>query len=217
MPARRRARRQTVTRPIFPHAVAAAAVSLALLLGALPAAAPVAAADPRPSHGILNKTTPHVAAEAAAVPSGFSDQTVTTGLNNPTMVAFGSDGRVFVSEKRGIVKTWATYAALTSNQAPAVALDIRPDVYNFWDRGLLGLAVDPNYPSSPYIYVLYTADELPGSNQDSPHWQTGSPTSDGDPCPNPPGATTDGCLASARLDRWTVNTSTGSEASPVVG
>ena len=37
------------------------------------------------------------------------------------------------------------------------------NVYNFWDRGLLGLALDP-FPTQPYVYVLYTYDHAgPGA------------------------------------------------------
>ena len=32
------------------------------------------------------------------------------------------------------------------------------NVYNFWDRGLLGLALEPGFPTTPYVYVLYTHD-----------------------------------------------------------
>ena len=31
-------------------------------------------------------------------------------------------------------------------------------MYNAWDRGLLGMAIDPNFPSQPYVYVFYTFD-----------------------------------------------------------
>ena len=30
------------------------------------------------------------------------------------------------------------------------------NVHNFWDRGLLGMALHPNFPTTPYVYVLYT-------------------------------------------------------------
>ena len=29
---------------------------------------------------------------------------------------------------------------------------------NYWDRGLLGLALDPAFPTKGSIYVLYTLD-----------------------------------------------------------
>jgi hypothetical protein len=37
----------------------------------------------------------------AAVPPGFQESTVFSGLINPTVVRFASDNRIFVAEKRG--------------------------------------------------------------------------------------------------------------------
>ncbi len=144
-------------------------------------------------------------AAAATLPSGFVDETLATGLSNPTVIAYAPNGRVFVAEKRGIVKTWATVAALNQNQAPVTTIDIRSDVMNYWDRGLLGMAVDPNFPASPYIYLLYAYDALPGGS--APHWNAGD--ANNDPCPATPGGTTDGCVITNRLDRISVNATTG--------
>ena len=141
-------------------------------------------------------------ASAGTVPSGFQDTVAFSGLTQPTNFAFAPDGRVFVAEKSGMIKE---FDGLGDNTATVVA-DLRTDVYNFWDRGLLGMALDPQFPTRPYLYVLYTRDALPGGN--SPHWGTAGV--DSDPCPTPPGATTDGCVVTGRLARLTIsgNTST---------
>ncbi|HET9613819.1 MAG TPA: PQQ-dependent sugar dehydrogenase [Candidatus Limnocylindrales bacterium] len=146
-----------------------------------------------------------VATSTAGLPSQFVDETVATGLNLPTALAFAPDGRVFVTEKRGMVKTWPNLAAFDSNAAPVLTLDLRSDVMNYWDRGLLGLTVDPGWPAKPYIYLNYTYDALPGGT--APHWNAGDP--DNDPCLNPPGSTTDGCVVTSRVERVTVDTTTG--------
>ncbi len=144
-------------------------------------------------------------AAAASLPSGFVDETLVTGLSNPTVIAYAPDGRVFVAEKRGIVKSWATVADFNSDGPRVQTLDIRTDVMNYWDRGLLGLAVDPNWPSSPYIYLMYAYDAIPGGS--APRW--GVAGADGDACPTPPGGTSDGCVSQSRLERDTVNPATG--------
>jgi hypothetical protein len=41
-------------------------------------------------------------------------------------------------------------------------------VYNFWDRGLLGMALAPGFPTNPYVYVLYTYDHELGSSEPAP-------------------------------------------------
>ena len=145
------------------------------------------------------------AAPAATYPTGFSEQTVFSGLTNPTAIRFSSDGRVFVAEKSGLIKV---FDSLTDTQ-PDVFADLRTQVHNFWDRGLLGLALDPDFPASPYVYVLYTHDAAIGGA--APRWGTAGATSDG--CPSPPGATADGCVVSGRLSRLTAagNSMTGTE------
>ena len=64
-------------------------------------------------------------------------------------------------------------------------------VNHYWDRGLLGLALDPDFPAKPFVYVLYTYDAPIGGT--APTWN--------DECPDPPGPTTNGCVSSARLSR----------------
>ena len=49
---------------------------------------------------------PQTALPARALPSGFSETTVWSGLSSPVQVAFASDGRVFVAEKSGIIKVF---------------------------------------------------------------------------------------------------------------
>ncbi|GAA1144433.1 hypothetical protein GCM10009630_48730 [Kribbella jejuensis] len=136
-------------------------------------------------------------ARAAVTPSGFSEQVVFSGLNSPTNVAFSPDGRVFVAEKSGLIKVFDSL----DDPTPSVYADLRTEVYNYWDRGLLGIALHPNFPADPRIYVLYTHDGLIGGT--TPKW--GTPDTDADPCPSPPGPTADGCQASARLSVLNAN------------
>ncbi|HEX2870286.1 MAG TPA: PA14 domain-containing protein [Polyangiaceae bacterium] len=110
-------------------------------------------------------------------------------MKQPTVVRFASDGRVFVAEKGG--KIWI-YDSLT-DQTPTLFTDLSTRVHDFWDRGLLGMTLDPAFPTKPYVYVLYGYDGDPG--EAAPKW--------GDVCPNPPGATGDGCVISSRLSRFT--------------
>ncbi len=141
--------------------------------------------------GLLTALTP-VTNAAAAVPAGFTDTAVISGLTSPTNAVFAPDGRVFVSEKSGLVKTFDSLADTTAT----ITADLRTQTQDFWDRGLLGLALDPAYPTRPYLYVLYTYDALPGGT--APRW--------GDQCPTPPGATDQGCVVTGRLSRLTLGT-----------
>ncbi|WP_410659054.1 PQQ-dependent sugar dehydrogenase [Amycolatopsis sp. lyj-112] len=126
----------------------------------------------------------------AAVPAGFTDTVVIGGLSSPTSTAFAPDGRVFIAEKSGLVKVFDSLTDTT----PTVFADLRPQTQDFWDRGLLGLAVDPAFPTRPYVYVSYTLDAVPGGP--SPRW--------GDACPTPPGATDKGCVVTGRVSQLTM-------------
>ncbi|MEX0864004.1 MAG: PQQ-dependent sugar dehydrogenase, partial [Acidimicrobiia bacterium] len=131
-----------------------------------------------------------------AVPSGFAQpDLVYTGLAFPTNVEFAPNGRVFITEIDGLVKT------ATSIDAPlSVFADLRSRVHHYWDRGLLGLAIHPQFPQQPYVYVLYAYG--------TPLFTPGGPTrvwEGPDACTNPPGALEDGCVVSARLSRLTSN------------
>ena len=97
-----------------------------------------------------------------------------------------------------------------TDTTPDVFADLNVNVYNFWDRGLLGMTLAPNFPTDPYVYVLYTYDHELGSTA-PPH--AGEPRGVFRSCPTPPGATGDGCLVSGRLSRLQAggNVMTGSE------
>src|SRR5215472_10090716 len=138
-------------------------------------------------------------AAASTLPTGFRDSVVLSGLTNPTVLQFASDGRIFVGQKNGVIKV---FQSLTDT-SPVTFADLSGEVDDYWDRGLLGLALPPNFPASPYVYVLYTYDAPIGGT--APTWNDG--------CPTPPGPTTDGCVVSARVSRLQIsgNVMTGSE------
>src|SRR5262249_21216267 len=116
------------------------------------------------------------------------------GLTNPDNVRFASDGRVFVLQKNGQLKEFDSLSDPTST----IVVDLRTETYDYWDRGALGLALDPNFPTSPYVYILYTYDAPPGGT--APSWN--------DACPTPPAPNPDGCGASGRLIRLTLSGNT---------
>jgi glucose/arabinose dehydrogenase/PKD repeat protein len=93
---------------------------------------------------------------AVSVPSGFVVEDAAPGVswNTPTAIAFVPGGRMLVAEKLG--RVWIVSKDGIRNPAP---LWDRPlEVLNEGDRGLLGLAVDPNYVTNHYIYLFYTCD-----------------------------------------------------------
>ena len=138
-------------------------------------------------------------AGASTLPTGFRDSVVLSGLTNPTVLQFAPDGRIFVGQKNGVIKV---FQSLTDTN-PVTFADLSGKVDDYWDRGLLGMALPPNFPTDPYVYVLYAYDAPIGGT--APTWN--------DACPTPPGPTTDGCLVSGRVSRLQIsgNVMTGSE------
>jgi len=134
---------------------------------------------------------PRSAKAAVVLPANFQEKTVFSGLSQPTAVRFSPDGRVFVAEKSGLIKVFDSLTDTT----PEIYADLRQQVFNGWDRGLLGLALHPNFPADPRVYVLYTYNGVIGGT--FPKW----PSADGsnDQCPDPPGANNEGCVVSGRV------------------
>lgn len=89
------------------------------------------------------------AASAATVPTGFTDSLVAAGLTDPTAMALAPDGRIFVCEQRGTLRVIKN-GALLATPFLTVTVD------SAGERGLLGIAFDPNFVSNQLIYVYYT-------------------------------------------------------------
>jgi glucose/arabinose dehydrogenase/PKD repeat protein len=97
-------------------------------------------------------------ASAAVYPPGFSESEVVTGLNQPTAVAWAPDGRMFIAQKPGFVDV-----VPAGGSAPQEILDIEDQVNSYWDRGLLGLALDSDFatPGHNFLYIVYVNELAP--------------------------------------------------------
>jgi glucose/arabinose dehydrogenase/PKD repeat protein len=95
-------------------------------------------------------------AGAATYPAGFEERTLVSGLTGPVGVAWTPDGRMLVIEKAGRVKIAGPGAGTATT-----VLDISGRVNSYWDRGLLGVAVDTDFAANRYVYLLYTHDLNP--------------------------------------------------------
>ena len=56
--------------------------------------------------GVSVVATSRSAEAVTVLPAGFRESIVFSGLTNPTAVRFSPDGRVFVAEKRGVIKVF---------------------------------------------------------------------------------------------------------------
>jgi glucose/arabinose dehydrogenase len=89
-------------------------------------------------------------ASAATVQQGFVDEPVVGGLTSPTSMAFAPDGRLFVCEQGGKLRVVKNGVLLST---PFLTLTVNAS----GERGLLGVAFDPNFATNKYVYVYYTA------------------------------------------------------------
>ncbi len=89
-------------------------------------------------------------AAAATLPTGFTETRVVTGLSNPTAMAFAPDGRLFVCLQGGQLRVVKNGALL-----PTPFLTV--NVSSSGERGLLGVAFDPQFATNNFVYVYYTA------------------------------------------------------------
>jgi glucose/arabinose dehydrogenase len=88
--------------------------------------------------------------EAATLPSGFTEAQIATGISNPTAMEFAPDGRLFVCQQGGQLRVIKNGALLPTPFLTVV-------VNSTGERGLLGVAFDPNFASNQFVYVYYTA------------------------------------------------------------
>ncbi|WP_193193627.1 PA14 domain-containing protein [Nostoc sp. MG11] len=87
-------------------------------------------------------------------PGSFIKETVVSGLNNPTAFDWTPDNkRMFIAQKDGVVKVFENGTLLSTP-----FINISQQVNNTRDRGLLGIAVHPDFPKTPYVYLLFTYD-----------------------------------------------------------
>lgn len=96
---------------------------------------------------------PRACATLTYTPSGFTDELVAGGLPFATGIAFSRDGRLFIALKSGVVRVYRNGSLLAT---PFV--DLSTEVNDNHDRGLLGIAVHPEFPEQPYLYLLFTHD-----------------------------------------------------------
>lgn len=104
---------------------------------------------------------PSVSADAT-VPPGFTDALVVT-VASPTAFAFHPDGRMFVTTQPGQVRIVQGGALL-----PTPALDLTAVTCSGSERGLLGIAFDPQVATNGFVYLFYTFERFAGCPMNSP-------------------------------------------------
>ncbi|SHH17885.1 Por secretion system C-terminal sorting domain-containing protein [Chryseolinea serpens] len=82
-------------------------------------------------------------------PTGFSRVQVASGISNPTVMAFAPDGRIFVAQQNGALRVIKNGALLAT---PFIQISVNSS----GERGLIGIALDPNFATNQFVYLYYT-------------------------------------------------------------
>ena len=98
---------------------------------------------------LANLTEPTKPA-AVALPDGFTDGLVAE-VASPTALAFTPDGRMLITTQTGRLLIYQNGAL---RDTPA--MDLTDRVCSNSERGLLGIAVDPEFASNNFVYLYYT-------------------------------------------------------------
>src|SRR5438477_10104336 len=111
------------------------------------------------NYGVLIFVLGSLHLKAATLPAGFTEAQFGSNLGGATTaMAFAPDGRLFVCVKTGQLRVIKNGALLA---APFVSLSVDSN----GERGLLGVAFDPNFSSNQFVYVYYTTSSSPIHNR----------------------------------------------------
>jgi len=95
-----------------------------------------------------------------SLPPGFADREVVPGISKPTSIAWLPNDTMLVTSQNGQV--------FRDNGGAAVSiLNLGNAVCVGNETGLLGMAVDPNFPAQPFVYLYYTHHKGGGSCNDA--------------------------------------------------
>lgn len=83
-------------------------------------------------------------------PAGFEDEMVISGLNEPTAIVQTPDGKLLVGLRGGVIHV----VLPNGTMLPKAMLSI--SVHGYEETGLLGLALHPQFPTQPYLYVFHS-------------------------------------------------------------
>jgi glucose/arabinose dehydrogenase len=130
-----------------PGAVAPSATST-LVPSPTPSISPTSASSPTPSPS----PTPTPRIGPAVVQAA---RVIVTGLEIPWAVDLAPDGRLFVTERPGRVRV-VRFDGTTATLQPEPWATVAARVSTNTERGLLGIALDPQFSRNGFVYLYYS-------------------------------------------------------------
>jgi glucose/arabinose dehydrogenase len=148
--------RRLLFEPLEPRLLLSADSQLLLTLEPATTPLPDGSGDPPAivtAGALPGQPAPPTPLPAGAPPSGFTETRLVAGITAPTAMAFAPDGRLFVAQQDGQLRVIKDGALLTT---PFVSLTVDAS----GERGLLGVAFDPEFEVNRFVYLYYT---VPGT------------------------------------------------------
>ncbi len=94
----------------------------------------------------------------ATLPTGFAEDVIASGITGATAMAIAPNGDVWVTEQTGTVKRFRP-GSTAADVVTSVTVD------SGGERGLLGIAFDPDYATNKLLYLYHT---VPGTSSAAP-------------------------------------------------
>jgi glucose/arabinose dehydrogenase len=101
--------------------------------------------------GLALATCDAPGASTATVTAPFDVTTLATGLATPWDLAWGPDSMIWVSERGGRI---SRVDPNSGNRTVAGRIDVRES----GESGLMGIAFDPSFAASPFVYAMHSDD-----------------------------------------------------------
>jgi glucose/arabinose dehydrogenase len=144
--------------------------SLALAVAVLASCASPGAVAPSATSTLVPSPTPSISPTSASSPTPSPSPTPTprigpavvqaarvivTGLEIPWAVDLAPDGRLFVTERPGRVRV-VRFDGTTATLQPEPWATVAARVSTNTERGLLGIALDPQFSRNGFVYLYYS-------------------------------------------------------------
>lgn len=116
---------------------------------------------------ILDDENPLVEPAAPPLIAAYevAEEPLLTGLDRPISFEFTENGeRLYVAEKGGVIKVFDT----ATGEFLSTFVDLSDVVNDAGDRGLVDIALSPNFPQDPSIYAFYVVDPPEVAGQTGP-------------------------------------------------
>ena len=104
------------------------------------------------------------AVSATTLPPGFREELVTSALASPMSMSWGPAGELWIGSARGHIYLLHLKTGTGGHSGEPIRVATLP-VSNHGERGVIGIAVDPDYAENHHIWAFYSKRDPPFRNR----------------------------------------------------